>query len=156
MATATAAAKGPKEFTFTWEGKDKAGKTVRGELRAPGEAMVNATLRRQGIVVSKVKKQSNKGGGKIGRKDIALFTRQPGEVLTCGADVFAVDVEPVGGAPGQRRRARHGVQVAGWTQVGRDPLERQQVEQVLTDARVDVTLLRVRRHDLRAELCRHE
>ena len=75
MATATAAAKGPKEFTFAWEGKDKTGKPVRGELRAPGEAMVNATLRRQGIVVSKVKKQSTKGG-KVGRKDIALFTRQ--------------------------------------------------------------------------------
>ena len=65
MATATAAAKGPKEFSFSWEGKDKTGKTVRGELRAPGEAMVNATLRRQGIVVSKVKKQSSKKGGSI-------------------------------------------------------------------------------------------
>ena len=88
MATATAAAKGPKEFTFTWEGKDKAGKTVRGELRAPGEAMVNATLRRQGIVVSKVKKQSNKGGGKIGRKDIALFTRQLATMMKAGVPLL--------------------------------------------------------------------
>ncbi len=88
MATATAAAKGPKEFTFTWEGRDKAGKTVRGELRAPGEAMVNATLRRQGIVVSKVKKQSNKGGGKIGRKDIALFTRQLATMMKAGVPLL--------------------------------------------------------------------
>ena len=33
MATA-AAMKGPKEFTFLWEGKDKAGKIIRGEMRA--------------------------------------------------------------------------------------------------------------------------
>jgi type IV pilus assembly protein PilC len=88
MATATAAAKGPKEFTFSWEGKDKAGKTVRGELRAPGEAMVNATLRRQGIVVSKVKKQAGGKGGKVGRKDIALFTRQLATMMKAGVPLL--------------------------------------------------------------------
>ena len=88
MATATAATKGPKEFTFTWEGKDKAGKTIRGELRAPGEAMVNATLRRQGIVVSKVKKQSGRGSGSIGRKDIALFTRQLATMMKAGVPLL--------------------------------------------------------------------
>ena len=88
MATATAAAKGPKEFTFAWEGKDKAGKTVRGELRAPGEAMVNATLRRQGIVVKKVKKQASGKGGKVGRKDIALFTRQLATMMKAGVPLL--------------------------------------------------------------------
>jgi len=88
MATATAAAKGPKEFVFAWEGKDKAGKTIRGELRAPGEAVVNATLRRQGIVVSKVRKQSSRGGGKIGRKDIALFTRQLATMMKAGVPLL--------------------------------------------------------------------
>ena len=73
MATA-AAAKGPKELTFTWEGKDKGGKVVRGEMRAQGEALVNATLRRQGIVVTKVKRQRVGRGGSVGEKDIALFT----------------------------------------------------------------------------------
>ena len=59
MATAAAAAAkgGPKEFTFLWEGKDKAGKIVRGEMRAAGENVVNASLRRQGVIVTKVKKQ---------------------------------------------------------------------------------------------------
>ena len=75
MATA-AAAKGPKELTFLWEGKDKAGKIVRGEMRAHGEALVNATLRRQGILVTKVKKQRMGRGGKVTEKDLALFTRQ--------------------------------------------------------------------------------
>ena len=36
---AIAAAKGPKEITFAWEGKDKSGKTVRGELRATGTVL---------------------------------------------------------------------------------------------------------------------
>ena len=60
MATAAAAAKGgPKEITFLWEGKDRAGKSVRGEMRAAGENMVNAALRRQGVTVSKVKIRSS-------------------------------------------------------------------------------------------------
>src|SRR5690606_37435660 len=39
-----------QESVFAWEGRDKTGKVVRGELRAGGEAVVNATLRRQGVV----------------------------------------------------------------------------------------------------------
>ena len=56
MATA-ALAKNTKETIFEWEGKDKNGKLLRGEMRAGGEAVVNATLRRQGIMVTKVKKR---------------------------------------------------------------------------------------------------
>ena len=89
MATAAAAAKsGPKEFTFVWEGKDKAGKTVRGEMRAQGEAMVNATLRRQGVLVNKVKKQKLGGGGSVGAKDIALFTRQLATMMKAGVPLL--------------------------------------------------------------------
>ena len=87
MATAAAAAK-PKEFTFTWEGKDKAGKTVRGEVRALGEASVNATLRRQGILVTKVKKQSSRRGGSITQKDIALFSRQLATMMKAGVPLL--------------------------------------------------------------------
>src|SRR5262245_41013492 len=83
MATATAT-KGPKEATFAWEGKDKAGKVIRGEMRAGGEAVVNATLRRQGIVVTKVKKQRRGGGGKVSAKDITLFTRQLATMMKAG------------------------------------------------------------------------
>ena len=53
MATA-ALAKNAKEILFEWEGKDRNGKIVRGEMRAGGEAVVNASLRRQGILVSRV------------------------------------------------------------------------------------------------------
>ncbi len=45
MATA-AIAKPAKESIFEWEGKDRNGKVVRGEMRAGGEAVVNASLRR--------------------------------------------------------------------------------------------------------------
>jgi type IV pilus assembly protein PilC len=77
MATAAAAsAKNTKEQIFEWEGKDKNGKIVRGEIRAGGEAVVSASLRRQGILVSKVRKRRTSGGRSIKQKDIAVFTRQ--------------------------------------------------------------------------------
>jgi type IV pilus assembly protein PilC len=88
MATAAAAAKGPKELTFSWEGKDKAGKTIRGEVRAVSEAAVNATLRRQGIVVQKVKTVKRKGGGSVGSKDISLFTRQLATMMKAGVPLL--------------------------------------------------------------------
>ena len=77
MATAAVAAKKRiKDFVFEWEGKDKNGKNVRGEMRAGGEAMVSASLRRQGVLVTKVKKRRMSGGKAIKQKDIAIFTRQ--------------------------------------------------------------------------------
>jgi type IV pilus assembly protein PilC len=91
MATATAAAvrkPGVKEFNFTWVGQDKAGKTVRGEMRATGEAQVNATLRRQGIKVGQVKRQRLGRGGKITDKDITLFTRQLATMMKSGVPLL--------------------------------------------------------------------
>jgi type IV pilus assembly protein PilC len=89
MATVAApVAKGPKEFVYTWEGKDKAGKTIRGELRAVSETAVNATLRRQGIMVQKVKKQRRGSGGKVTSKDIALFTRQLATMMKAGVPLL--------------------------------------------------------------------
>jgi type IV pilus assembly protein PilC len=90
MATAAAAASksGPKEFNFTWEGKDKAGKTVRGELRAVSEIAVNATLRRQGIAVQRVKKVKPRRGGSVGEKDLSLFTRQLATMMKAGVPLL--------------------------------------------------------------------
>src|SRR5437773_2339450 len=87
MATA-AAIKGPKEFIFLWEGKDRAGKIIRGELRAVSETAVNATLRRQGILVQKVKKQRIRGGGRVSEKDLALFTRQLATMMKAGVPLL--------------------------------------------------------------------
>lgn len=77
-----------KEFTFSWTGKNKAGKVVRGEQRATSEAVVNATLRRQGILVTKVSKQSFRGGGKVTEKDVALFTRQLATMMKAGVPLL--------------------------------------------------------------------
>ena len=91
MATATKPAKRTqevKEFTFIWAGKNKAGKIVRGEQRATSEAVVNATLRRQGILVSKVSKQGFRSGGKVTEKDIALFTRQLATMMKAGVPLL--------------------------------------------------------------------
>jgi len=88
MATAAAKAAGPKEFNFLWEGRDKGGKVIRGELRSVSEAAVNATLRRQGIIVKKVKKQKYGRGGKVTDKDISLFTRQLATMMKAGVPLL--------------------------------------------------------------------
>ncbi len=90
MATAAAAARKPdvKEFNFTWVGKDKSNKTVRGEMKATGEAQVNATLRRQGIKVDEIKKQKLGRGGSISDKDITLFTRQLATMMKSGVPLL--------------------------------------------------------------------
>jgi type IV pilus assembly protein PilC len=85
---ATAAAKGPKEFIFNWEGRDRSGKTVRGEVRAVSEAAVNAVLRRQGVTVQKVKKQKTGSGGSVSAKDITLFTRQLATMMKAGVPLL--------------------------------------------------------------------
>ncbi|MES2018227.1 MAG: type II secretion system F family protein [Pseudomonadota bacterium] len=89
MATAPIkAATAVKENIYSWEGKDKQGKTVRGELRAGGEAIVNVTLRRQGVMVTKVKKKSMRAGKKITDKDISMFTRQLATMMKAGVPLL--------------------------------------------------------------------
>ncbi|MCV2217588.1 type II secretion system F family protein [Thauera sp. Sel9] len=90
MATASRAARQtePKEHLYNWEGKDKTGKIVRGEIRSNGDALVRAMLRRQGILVTKVKQQRMSRGGKISDKDIALFTRQLATMMKSGVPLL--------------------------------------------------------------------
>ncbi len=87
MATALAA-RNITEFVFEWEGKDKNGKIVRGEVRSGGEAAVSATLRRQGILVTKVKKRRMRGGSSIKQKDVAIFTRQLATMMKAGVPLL--------------------------------------------------------------------
>ena len=88
MATALAAKTRIKDIVFEWEGKDKNGKPVRGEMRAGGEAMVSASLRRQGVMVNKVKKRRMSGGKSIKQKDIAVFTRQLSTMMRAGVPLI--------------------------------------------------------------------
>ena len=91
MATAvavTAARRDVKEYTFSWEGRDRAGKILKGDMRASGEAVVMSVLRRQGIAVVKVKRQRAGLGGKISDKDITLFTRQLATMMKAGVPLL--------------------------------------------------------------------
>src|SRR5574340_1685982 len=107
MATAAAAvaAAKSKEVTFSWEGKDKAGKTVRGDMRASSETVVSATLRRQGILVGKVRKQRKGLGGKVTEKDISLFTRQLATMMKAGVPLLQ-SFDIVGKGAGNRAVTR--------------------------------------------------
>jgi type IV pilus assembly protein PilC len=98
MATA-AAVRSVKDFVFEWEGKDKNGKVVRGEVRSAGEAQVSAQLRRQGVLVTKVKKRRMRGGSSIKQKDIAIFTRQLATMMKAGVPLLqAFDIVARGSA----------------------------------------------------------
>ena len=95
MATATAT----KEFVFEWEGRDRNGKTVRGETRAGGENQVMASLRRQGVSPLKIKKRKMRSGARIKPKDIAIFTRQLATMMKAGVPLLqAFDIVGRGNA----------------------------------------------------------
>lgn len=85
---ATAASKGIKEFVFEWEGKDRGGKQVRGEIRASGENQVKVSLRRQGVLASKIKKRRMRSGKAIKPRDIAIFTRQLATMMKAGVPLL--------------------------------------------------------------------
>ncbi len=90
MATANLARRpaASREAIFAWEGKDRNGKNVRGEMRAAGDALVNASLRKQGILVTKIKKQTFRRGKKIREKDVTLFTRQLATMMKAGVPLL--------------------------------------------------------------------
>ncbi|WP_341912008.1 type II secretion system F family protein [Polaromonas sp. YR568] len=96
---ATAASRDIKEFVFEWEGKDRNGKQVRGETRAVGENQVKASLRRQGVLATKIKKRSMRSGKSIKPRDIAIFTRQLATMMKAGVPLLqAFDIVGRGNA----------------------------------------------------------
>ncbi|MDR1661888.1 MAG: type II secretion system F family protein, partial [Azoarcus sp.] len=103
--TARAPQASPKENLYSWEGKDKTGKVIRGEMRAASDAVVKASQRRQGIAVTKIKKQAMSRGHKVTDKDIALFTRQLATMIKSGVPLLqAFDIGIKGsGNPGLSR-----------------------------------------------------
>ncbi len=99
MATTAAPTRTLKEFVFEWEGRDRNGRTVRGEIRAAGENQVQASLRRQGVLPSKIKKRRMRGGKSIKPKDIAIFTRQLATMMKAGVPLLqAFDIVGRGNA----------------------------------------------------------
>ena len=86
--TLTAKREAVRDALFLWEGKDKTGRAIKGEMRAGGESVVAASLRRRGILATKIKKQTFSKGRKISAKDIALFTRQLSTMLKAGVPLM--------------------------------------------------------------------
>lgn len=86
-----AAAKAVKTSTFVWEGKDRKGSVVKGELNGQNPALVKAQLRKQGINPTKVRKKGISlfgGGKKIKPMDIALFARQMATMMKAGVPLL--------------------------------------------------------------------
>jgi len=77
-----------KEAVYEWEGKDRNGKQVRGEIRAAGENQVKSTLRRQGVTPTKIKKRRMRSGKSIKPKDLAIFTRQLATMMKAGVPLL--------------------------------------------------------------------
>ena len=87
---AQATVKKPKLDTFQWEGVDKKGKKIKGEMDAASVAFVNAMLRRQGISPVRVKKRATalfSTKKKITPKDVSIFTRQLATMMAAGIPV---------------------------------------------------------------------
>ena len=78
-----------KSNMFAWEGTDRSGKRIKGEMSGQGDAVVKAMLRRQGINPTRVKKKAKplfggSGGKKITSKDISVFSRQMSTMMSAG------------------------------------------------------------------------
>ena len=76
-----------KSDMFVWEGVDRHGKRVKGEMSGKSDALIKATLRRQGVNPLKVKKKPKSlfsSGGKITSKDITVFSRQLATMMSSG------------------------------------------------------------------------
>jgi type IV pilus assembly protein PilC len=87
MAQATTAIRTlKKDIAFSWEGMDKKGQKVKGRSLAPSELALKQDLRRQGVVATRIKKQSTalKRGGRVKPDDIAVFSRQLATMLAAG------------------------------------------------------------------------
>ena len=77
-----------KEYTYLWEGIDRNNRNVRGEVKAASETVVTSNLRRQGIRIRKLKRQTFRGGGRVNEKDITFFTRQLATMLKAGVPLL--------------------------------------------------------------------
>jgi len=77
-----------KEYTFLWEGVDRNNRNVRGETKAASEAVVTSNLRRQGVRITKLKRQTFRGGSRVNERDITFFTRQLATMLKAGVPLL--------------------------------------------------------------------
>ncbi len=85
------ASKAVKVTVYTWEGLDKKGSKMSGELSGHNPALIKAQLRKQGINPTKVRKKSVSifgKGKKIKPLDIAFFSRQMATMMKAGVPLL--------------------------------------------------------------------
>ncbi len=77
-----------KQKTYAWEGVDKKGQKIKGEMQAPNEAMVKAQLRKQGLMPGKINRKAADlfapGKKPITPADIAMMARQLATMMKAG------------------------------------------------------------------------
>ena len=106
-----------KEYTFLWEGIDRSNRNVRGELKSASENVVRSVLRRQGIRITKLKRQTFRGGRSVKDKDITFFTRQLATMLRAGVPLLQA-FEIVARGHGNPRFARLMMDIKGRVEAG--------------------------------------
>jgi type IV pilus assembly protein PilC len=92
-------AQAAKQYPFSWQGKDPKGTVLKGNLMAVNEAAVRASLRRQGLVPTQIRRQSTlfQKRSKITTADIAIFSRQLATMMQAGIPlVQAFDIVATG------------------------------------------------------------
>jgi type IV pilus assembly protein PilC len=92
-------AQAAKQYPFTWQGKDQKGSVIKGSVVAVNEAAVRASLRRQGLVPTQIRRQSTlfQKRTKITTQDIAIFSRQLATMMQAGIPlVQAFDIVATG------------------------------------------------------------
>lgn len=77
-----------KEFVFIYEGKDKKGKIMKGEMKAPSDSVVKVALRSKNIQVIKIKKQKFSKARNIKQQDVAIVTRQLATMMKSGVPLL--------------------------------------------------------------------
>lgn len=88
MAISTSPAKPDADSLFLWEGTERSGRAVRGEIRAPNGPSASLQLRRQGITVARLKKKPATRSRRISEKDICAFTRQLATMMRAGVPLL--------------------------------------------------------------------
>lgn len=77
-----------KEVVFVWEGKDRRGKLLKGDMKAVSDSVVRVALRSKGIIATKVKKQRFSSAKSVKQSDVAVFTRQLATMMKSGVPLL--------------------------------------------------------------------
>ena len=88
MAVTSEKVEAKKFYPYTWQGINRKGQKVSGEMQGENPNQVKAELRKQGVNVSRISRKSksilSKYSGRIKAMDIAMISRQIATMLSAG------------------------------------------------------------------------